>query len=150
MSPSRRSSISFVRGCWRTKESFCQSKKFENYRNYDYFQIQNLDPAIMEEFRCEFRIGETKHEKPALRSGEDTVVCGEMRFDQAGGDGLLPVAFDVVWMSSEAPKAHVIDNTQKVAVEVSIYYEFFILLLLLLLLHYQNNSKIYIYISSKW
>ena len=95
----------------------------------------------MEEFRCEFRIGETKHEKPALRSGEDTVVCGEMRFDQAGGDGLLPVAFDVVWMSSEAPKAHVIDNTQKVAVEVSIYYEFFVLLLLL---HYQNNSKIYI------
>ncbi|PAV71747.1 hypothetical protein WR25_04399 isoform E [Diploscapter pachys] len=81
-------------------------------------KIQNLDPAIMEEFRCEFRIGETKHEKPALRSGEDTVVCGEMRFDQAGGDGLLPVAFDVVWMSSEAPKAHVIDNTQKVAVEV--------------------------------
>ncbi|CAI4229576.1 unnamed protein product [Auanema sp. JU1783] len=83
--------------------------------------VQNLDPNYMTEFRCEFKIGNTVHEKLAKREGDNQITCEEMLFDYQGitaTSGSTPIGFNVIWSSNEAPVSHVLDNEDGVSIEV--------------------------------
>ncbi|KHJ87831.1 IPT/TIG domain protein, partial [Oesophagostomum dentatum] len=84
-------------------------------------KVQNLDPIFMTDFRCHFRVGSVEHEKPAVKTFDDNVICDEMQFDHYGiglSGGTAPVEFNVVWSSSDSSKQHTLDNVGGVAVEV--------------------------------
>ncbi|KIH66538.1 plexin cytoplasmic region [Ancylostoma duodenale] len=68
-----------------------------------------------------FRVGSVEHEKPAVKTFDDNIICDEMQFDHYGlglAGGTAPVEFNVVWSSSESSKKHTLDNVGGVAVEV--------------------------------
>ncbi|KAK5971276.1 Sema domain-containing protein [Trichostrongylus colubriformis] len=84
-------------------------------------KMQNLDPIFMTDFRCQFRVGNIEHEKSAVKTFDDNIVCDEMQFDHYGiglSGGTSPVEFNVVWSSSDSTKKHTLDNVGGVAVEV--------------------------------
>uniref|UniRef100_A0A183GFQ5 PSI domain-containing protein n=1 Tax=Heligmosomoides polygyrus TaxID=6339 RepID=A0A183GFQ5_HELPZ len=84
------------------------------------FQMQNLDPIFMTDFRCQFRVGNVEHEKSAVKTFDDNIICDEMQFDHYGigiSGGSAPVEFNVVWSSSDSSKKHTLDNVGGVAVE---------------------------------
>ncbi|VDK57256.1 unnamed protein product, partial [Cylicostephanus goldi] len=84
-------------------------------------KVQNLDPIFMTDFRCHFKVGNVEHEKPAVKTFDDNVICDEMQFDHYGlgvSGGTAPVEFNVVWSSSDSSRKHTLDNIGGVAVEV--------------------------------
>ncbi|VDP60272.1 unnamed protein product [Heligmosomoides polygyrus] len=83
-------------------------------------KMQNLDPIFMTDFRCQFRVGNVEHEKSAVKTFDDNIICDEMQFDHYGigiSGGSAPVEFNVVWSSSDSSKKHTLDNVGGVAVE---------------------------------
>ncbi|VDM66402.1 unnamed protein product [Strongylus vulgaris] len=84
-------------------------------------KVQNLDPIFMTDFRCYFKVGSVEHEKPAVKTFDDNVICDEMQFDHYGlgvSGGTAPVEFNVVWSSSDSSKKHTLDNIGGLSVEV--------------------------------
>ncbi|WKY07930.1 hypothetical protein Q1695_007433 [Nippostrongylus brasiliensis] len=84
-------------------------------------KMQNLDPIFMTDFRCQFRVGNVEHEKSAVKTFDDNIICDEMQFDHYGiglSGGTAPVEFNVVWSSGDLTKKHTLDNVGGVAVEV--------------------------------
>ncbi|VDL64803.1 unnamed protein product [Nippostrongylus brasiliensis] len=63
-------------------------------------KMQNLDPIFMTDFRCQFRVGNVEHEKSAVKTFDDNIICDEMQFDHYGiglSGGTAPVEFNVVY-----------------------------------------------------
>ncbi|KJH51742.1 plexin cytoplasmic region [Dictyocaulus viviparus] len=84
-------------------------------------KVQNLDPIFMVDFRCQFRMNSIQHEKPAIKTFDDNIICDEMHFDYYSivmSSGTAVVEFNVLWSSSGSLKKHMLDNINGLAVEV--------------------------------